>query len=201
MSKVPTEYSAGAIERILGELQSRISALEALQPVFDAKSINQEAYRGFPEGRLGFYVDDSQNGDLVLRWKGRLYRFGAVEVVSGQTPTPAIFYLVDGSRSISGPLDHDGSKVGFFGVTPVSQPAALTQTYSTADRTLSAYTPDSESSSYSGIDNAQGGSVYAQVSDLNALRIAYENLRALVEDLAQFVNAITDDLQTLGLEQ
>lgn len=90
-------------------------------------------------------------------------------------------------------------KLGFFGATPVVQPGALTQTFSTADATLSAYTSDPESSSYSGIDNAQGGTPYATVADLNQLRVAYETLRVHAEDLAQFVNSLVDKLQSLGL--
>jgi hypothetical protein len=86
-----------------------------------------------------------------------------------------------------------------LGATPASRAAAYTQTYSTADRTLSAYTADNESSAYTGIDNAQAGTVYAQLTDLNALRVAYENLRAFTEDIAQMLNASVDDLQTFGL--
>jgi len=106
-----------------------------------------------------------------------------------------------GDAEIDGAINHDGSTVGFFGVTPASRASALTQTYSTADRTLSAYTADDESAAYTGIDNAQAGTVYAAVADLNALRAAYETLRALTEDLAAFVNSVVDDLQTYGLEQ
>ena len=109
--------------------------------------------------------------------------------------------FIAGEAEIDGDLNHDGSNVGFYGTAPASQPAALTQTYSTSDRTLSAYTADDESSAYTGIDNAQAGVVYAQVSDLNALRTAYENLRAFVEDGIQFLNALTDDMQLNGLEQ
>ena len=90
-------------------------------------------------------------------------------------------------------------KIGFWNVTPVVQPSAYTQTYSTADKTLAAYTADTESSAYTGIDNAQGGTPYAQLTDLNALRVAYENLRAFTEDLAQHHNSVVDDLQTIGL--
>jgi hypothetical protein len=45
------------------------------------------------------------------------------------------------------------------------------------------YTTDSESGSYTGINNSQGGTVYAQVSDMNNLRTAYENLRASHDDI------------------
>lgn len=86
--------------------------------------------------------------------------------------------------------------IGFYGVTPVARPAAYTQTYSTADRTLSAYTADDESVAYTGAGDGE-----AQLADLNALRTAYENLRAFVEDIAQMLNSVTDDLQAVGLLQ
>jgi len=95
--------------------------------------------------------------------------------------------------------DPSGLKLAFYGGTPVAKAAAYTQTYSTADRTLSAYTADNESGAYTGIDNAQAGSVYATLTDLNALRTAYENLRAFVEDIAGMLNSTVDDLQALNL--
>lgn len=97
-------------------------------------------------------------------------------------------------------VESDGTQalIGAYGVAAVARPSAYTQTFSTADKTLGAYTADNEGSAYSGIDNLQGGSVYAQVADLNALRTAYENLRAFVEDGIQFMNAMCDDLQSEG---
>lgn len=86
--------------------------------------------------------------------------------------------------------------IGFYGVTPVTRPTAYTQTYSTADRTLGAYTADDESVAYTGAADGE-----AQLADLNALRTAYENLRAFVEDIAQMLNSVTDDLQSVGLLQ
>lgn len=50
-------------------------------------------------------------------------------------------------------------------------------------QTLAAYTADNENSAYTGIDNAQAGSVYAKLVDLNAARVALENLRTMAEDL------------------
>jgi hypothetical protein len=103
--------------------------------------------------------------------------------------------------NLGGDLNHDGSNIGFFASAPVAQAAAYTQTYATADRTLGAYTADDESGAYTGIDNAQGGTPYAQLTDLNALRVAYENLRALNEDTAQMLNALVDDMQAYALVQ
>lgn len=93
-------------------------------------------------------------------------------------------------------IGDSSDNIGFYGVTTVARPAAYTQTYSTADRTLSAYTPDSESVAYTGAVDGE-----AKLADLNALRVAHENLRAFVEDLAQMVNSVTDDLQAVGLLQ
>ena len=64
---------------------------------------------------------------------------------------------------------------------------------------LSAYTPIVESTAFSGINSAQAGTPYAQVSDLNNLRSAYENLRQFAENIAQVLNALIDDLQSTGL--
>jgi hypothetical protein len=90
-------------------------------------------------------------------------------------------------------------KLGFFGATPIVRGTAFTQVYTTADRTISAYSASNQSSSYSGIASGVGGTPYAALTDLNALRAAYENLRALAEDTTQALNALVDDLQALGL--
>lgn len=69
-------------------------------------------------------------------------------------------------------------KLGFWNATPVVQ------------QVLAAYTTDNESAAYTGIDNAQAGTVYAQLTDLNALRVAYETLRASYDDLRTKLNTI-----------
>ena len=87
-------------------------------------------------------------------------------------------------------------KLGFFGVTPVVQPSALTQTYSTADATLA--TPAATAVATTGATAVTpfGFTTAAQADDivtqLNALRS--DQL-----DLAQFVNSLVDKLQALGL--
>ena len=62
-------------------------------------------------------------------------------------------------------------KIGFWNATPVIQ------------QVTNAYTSDGEGSAYTGIDNLQVGTPYAQVSDLNQLRVAYETLRSSYDDL------------------
>ncbi|QEH38639.1 hypothetical protein OJF2_72450 [Aquisphaera giovannonii] len=92
-----------------------------------------------------------------------------------------------------------GQKLGFWGATPIVRPGPYTQTYSTASRALAAYSPTVETTSFSGVASGQSGSPYAQVSDLNNLRSAYENLRALAENVAQVLNALINDLRSTGL--
>lgn len=117
--------------------------------------------------------------------------------------TPSRNHLTD--ATITGELTHTGDTLGFYGVTTVTRPTAYTQNYATADRTLNAYTADNESTAYAGngggTASVSAAADVANVADLNALRTAYENLRALSEDTAQIVNALIDDLQNNGLVQ
>jgi hypothetical protein len=89
--------------------------------------------------------------------------------------------------------------LGFFGTTPVVRPSAYTQTYATASRTHAAYTADVENVAYTGSPATAADT--AKLADLNALRVAYENLRAGVESQKQVLNSVIDDLQALGLLQ
>lgn len=159
--------------------------------------------------RIATSIKDS-NGNTILLLSATASAVNWAQLVNGATGVGPILQAegetnVDltlrGKGTGGVQISRSGGKLAFFGATLQARAAALTQTYATADRTLSAYTADNESAAYTGIDNAQAGTVYAQLADLNNLRTAYENLRALTEDLAQFVNAVVDDLQAYGLEQ
>jgi hypothetical protein len=90
-------------------------------------------------------------------------------------------------------------KIGFWSATPIARPSPYTQVYTTNTKTLAAYSPIVESTVFTGINNTQSGSPYAQVSDLNNLRGAYENLRLFSENLGQVLNALINDLRAEGL--
>jgi hypothetical protein len=90
-------------------------------------------------------------------------------------------------------------KLGVWGATPVARPSPYTQVYSTATKTLAAYSSIVETTVFTGIASGQAGSPYAQVSDLNNLRTAYENLRQFAENVAQVLNALINDLRSTGL--
>lgn len=92
---------------------------------------------------------------------------------------------------LTGPL-------GFFGASPTTRPSgAYTETYTVWSKDQPAYTANNQGSAYSGglLDLLQA----ARLTDLNALRIAVENNRALSERNAQRINALVNDLRTLGL--
>ncbi len=59
----------------------------------------------------------------------------------------------------------------------------------TTDRT---YDADSQTTAYTGIDNLQAGTPYAQLTDLNALRLAYN-------ELADVVGTLIADLKLSGI--
>jgi hypothetical protein len=102
------------------------------------------------------------------------------------------FTAYDTAERIGLTVGTDGSQalIGFFNVTPVARPTAYTQTYSTTTRTVN----PASTSAFTGQDNAQAGSVYAKLTDLNTLRS--DVLMAF-----QIENAIIDDQQAFGLFQ
>jgi len=129
----------------------------------------------------------------------------------GNTTTPSVIVRAGTDVRLRATSDHviaatskltlgvAADTLAFFGAAGAVKPAALTQTYATAERTLAAYTPDIENAAYVGLATGAGGFPYANVTDLNALRVAYENLRTFCEDLAQFHNSHVDDHQSMGL--
>lgn len=144
--------------------------------------------------RLNMYSAPSNGSTFALSYGGAdpessnvTFKFQAVTAAASgmySQGKPCIYFSNDGTVGA----------IGFFGASAMVRPAAYTQTYATADRTLGAYRSDPESSAYTGAADGE-----AKLADLNALRVAYENLRAFAEDLAQHHNAMLDDLQAYGL--
>ena len=131
----------------------------------------------------------NQSAGIMSRWRvaDHATRAGFLRFSVGDSTSSAVT-ICD--------MSTDGAGNGMWGLfgNYSAKRAAYTQTYATADKTLSAYTADVESGAYTGATDGE-----AKLVDLNALRVAYENLRAFVEDLAGVVNAHTDDLQAYGM--
>lgn len=128
--------------------------------------------------------------------------------------------LIGGEAEIDGALNHDGTTVGFYGVTPATRPAAYTQTYATATRTHAnatssdltndtGETPNttivSATSSVTGVNTVNEAAIVANFNDVNRnfsdIADQFNKLRADVLNLKQLVNQMIDDDQTLGLKQ
>lgn len=89
------------------------------------------------------------------------------------------------------------SKLGFFGVTPVVRPTALTQTYATTSATHAAVTQLAAPAGGTGV--AAGGWSTAANRDLAIASI--NAARTDIANLKNFVNQIVDQLQALGILQ
>lgn len=89
------------------------------------------------------------------------------------------------------------SKVGFFGVTPVVRPTALTQTYSTASATHAAVT---QLAAPAGGTGAAAGA-WSTAANRDLAITSINAARTDIANLKNFVNQIVDQLQALGLLQ
>jgi parallel beta-helix repeat protein len=87
---------------------------------------------------------------------------------------------------------------GFFGIAPVSRPAAYTQTFATASRTHAARTSAATVTTTSTQTTPWGFSTQAQA---NAIVTNLNAVRADLDSSAQVLNSLVDDLQANGLIQ
>ncbi len=146
---------------------------------------------------FGLKVTGDSNNRLQSTTAGQISwgAGGASAVDTNLYRSVADVLKTDDSLHVAADLRHLGTNLGFYNAAAVTKPSAYTQTFSTAAKTVSAYTTDPESSAYTGssVDSE------AKLVDLNSLRVAYENLRASHDNLLQVVTAIIDDLQALGL--
>jgi hypothetical protein len=151
---------------------------------------------GNGQGELGFGVAGAANdyiagtvaGDVVFRplTAGKALIFGNAAKVIAVTAADTL---------------------AFFGVTPVARAAALTQTYSSTNRThqnLGSADLTGIASSTTGSALTEPDATYVQATwQLNMRRIQdqFVQLRADVTNIKRFVNSLVDDLQAYGLEQ
>lgn len=76
-------------------------------------------------------------------------------------------------------IEVDLNGIGFFGATPIAQPGTYTITAAPAVGTALNVT----AATYTGIDNAQAGTPYAKVADLNTASAEIANLTSVVRQL------------------
>lgn len=74
MIKIPQNYDATVYERIIGELEKKITALEGKLKVPSAKSLESEAAASLDEDRIYIHKGTDQIASkLVVRSRGRVY--------------------------------------------------------------------------------------------------------------------------------
>ena len=127
--------------------------------------------------------------------------------------------IIISGRAVTGIKVNNGSSIfdliNFTGTGPISikqvgqdiiisgleNPPIYVQNYTNSIRTVNNYSPDSQGSIYAGLDSGVAGSPYANVTDVNSLRVAYENLRNSYDNIIQVVTAMIDDDQSAGLKR
>ena len=100
--------------------------------------------------------------------------------------------------TISGDLAHTGSNAGFFNVAVAARPSAITQTYSTADKTHAAPGQTAVATTAATSTTPFGYTGAAQADDIVT---QVNNARTDILDIKQLLNSVIDDLQSLGLLQ
>lgn len=166
-------------------------SIEASANFVGAAIIHERTAQG-SQGNLNFYTKRTT---------------GAADPVLGLQLTDTGLIHVFDDLEVDGDIDHNGTAIGFFGVTPVARTAAYTQTYATATRTQNNLTSQTLTDSTGGTptttvvaiagtgDDANLNDNFADlIAQINALRVDLENVK-------QITNSILDDQQTYGFFQ
>jgi hypothetical protein len=159
-----------------------------------AKKITQlDASDGLADADLVAVVDDVAGTPATQK-----ATFTQVKALVLATPTVTGKATFGSEVEIDGALNHDGSTVGFYNVTPVSRPAAYTQTYATATRTHSSMTSVAVATTAATQTTPWG---YGSQAQADAIITAINALRTDVINVKGVVNSVVDDLQANGLLQ
>lgn len=96
------------------------------------------------------------------------------------------------------------STLAFWGQTAVARPAAITQTYATAIRTHANPTAATVTNAFGSQDGTYQDTSATSAAIANNFQECATKINQLIVDIAnvkQVLNAVVDDLQSLGLEQ
>jgi len=149
-----------------------------------------------PDPRIR-YLEDNAPGVLPRGPQAPNRRHTLVDQLLSNEKADAGNAIVE-DLTVTGAFVHTGAVISEYGAGGATRGGPFVQSYATADPTLSAYTPDVENAAYTGLASGLGGTPYASVTDLNALRVATENLRTFVEDAVALLNSVVDYFQTRG---
>jgi len=108
----------------------------------------------------------------------------------------AVEYISKGNDDGTSLGQSTTDKVSLYGVTPVVQADAYTQTYSTAARTVPDATVAAVDTTAATATSPYG---YAGAAQANAIPVAINALAADVLALKKVITALVDDLQGVGI--
>lgn len=155
-----------------------------------------------------FYADavTGATTNYAFYSNGGLVHFGDnVDLTSGKTLTMPVGSIITDTTTGLKIGTATTQKIGFFNVTPVVQPSAYTQTYTTAAKTVPAATAATLTDSTGGTADTTLAAVEATYTQAT-VRNNFADLAAMVnkltaDDLAikKVINSLVDDLQALGL--
>ena len=145
----------------------------------------------------------SNTGQLILNTDGSINTGGTITMADA---TNIVVGTTTGTQIGTGTTQ----KLGFYGATPVAQATPLTQTYSTADGTLSNPTAaaitnntgGAVSTTFAAITAGAGYTQADMTACKNALASTADQLNKARNDhldLAQMVNKLIDNLQATGI--
>lgn len=145
----------------------------------------------------GLYIA-SQNVGGTLNYAiytnaGLVHLGDSVDLASGKSITMLAGNIITDTTTGTKIGTGTTQKLGFWNVTPIVQPSAFTQTYSTATKTHSNITATNPAAYAAG---ANGYSTGAMASAVHAEVIA---LRADIVNIKGVLNSVIDDLQAIGL--
>jgi hypothetical protein len=174
-----TSFALRIISPVVDSVEAiQITKADKRTPILIIDSINKKVSIGSTSPDAQFEID-GEGRFRILNGTGTAPAAGkGLELVCISNVGYVLVYDRDGTAYL--PLTLLGSditvgdansNIGFFGTTPAVQ------------QTLNAYTTDSEAIAYTGLATGLGATPYASVTDLNALRVAYQNLRASYDDL------------------
>lgn len=159
-----------------GDAQNWANLVQTMIAIKDTDAANNNAIGGrlarFFNRRNTCYVSQNMLTTDGINWiLDQVANGGILVAMSNASFTIQFATAGANPRTVSSMLSISPTTIGFWGSAAVIK------------QILNGYVSNSQNIAYNGIGASVAGTPYAQVADLNSLRIAYENLRQGMEDL------------------
>ena len=185
---------AGTQKFLFGKTNDSLTNIDTVI-VFEENSLYFAAPTNF-QFQVGFGVTTLtiELGNMIFNNSGSSIDWNTTDTLYFHSAGGIEISITSGTVEIVNNFEHKGGRVGFYGVASVSQPAAYTQTYSTATRTHAAVTS-------AAVVDTNGTFGFLAAADRTAIITAINAIRTDLANLKQVVNSVIDDRQADGLAQ